>query len=51
MVADEVDAMNLFTVIVSPLAEAKRLRFPEIEKLLMSQGAKATISKVDTLEE
>ena len=51
MVADEVDAMNLFTVIVSPLAEAKRLRFPEIEKLLMSQGAKVTISKVDTLEE
>lgn len=51
MVADEKDALNLFTVIVSPLAEARRLRLPQIEKLLMSQSARASLSKVDTLEE
>lgn len=51
LVADEKDALNLFTVIVSPLAEARRLRLPQIEKLLMSQSAKASLSKVDTLEE
>ena len=51
LVADEKDALNLFTVIVSPLAEARRLRLPQIEKLLVSQSAKASLSKVDTLEE
>lgn len=51
MVEDKKDVLKLFTVIVSPLVEARRLRFPEIEKLLVSRGAKASLSKVDTLEE
>ena len=51
MVMDEKDIMNLSTVIISPLAEAKRLRLPEIETLLVALGAKARISKMDTLEE
>ena len=51
MVMDEKDIMNLSTVIISPLAEAKRLRLPEIETLLVAHGAKARISKMDTLEE